>query len=401
MTRKLPPGVSLRTNGDGSKSYVVRWREGGTRDGQPQSHSFKRLAEAADAKARIDANGKRCPCPKHSPVASPAPGAAGGSVTFGAFAERHAAALTGVGPGYRATFVRELHRHFGPFLDRPLGVTPDSITDLDVREWIVGMETGSHPWLRKPLSPATVRRLLAQVGSVMASAMDEGLANRNPFRGHRLARRDRDKHTEMVVLGRGEWQILEDALPEGVYRDLCAVLIGTGLRWGEATALAVGHVDLFATPPRLHVTRAWQDDGNGGYQLGTPKSVRSRRTVSFGDAVFDALLPHVAGKSADEFVFTTPGGAPLRHANFYHRVWRPSLEKAVRNGLERRPRIHDLRHSHVSMLIAEGRPVPEISRRLGHESVTTTIDRYGHILPQLEADTIAALNRAMPRRVED
>lgn len=399
MARKLPPGISLRTNGDGSKSYVLRWREGGTRDGKPQSHSYRRLAEAADAKARIDANGRRCACPKHSPAAAPAPGR-GAGLTFGMFAERHAAALTGVGPGYRATFVRELHRHFDPFLDRPLGVTPDAITDLDVREWIVGMETGSHPWLRKPLSPTTVRRLLAQVGSVMASAMDEGLVTRNPFRGHRLARRDRDKHSEMVVLGQGEWAILEAALPEGVYRDLCAVLIGTGLRWGEATALAVGHVDLFTSPPRLHVTRAWQDDGAGGHQIGTPKSVRSRRTVAFGDAVFDALLPHVAGKGSDEFVFTTPAGAPLRHANFYHRIWRPALEKAARNGLERRPRIHDLRHSHVSMLIAEGRPVPEISRRLGHESVTTTIDRYGHILPQLEADTIAALNRAMPRRVE-
>jgi integrase len=400
VARKLPPGISLRTNGDGSKSYVVRWRDGGTRDGKPQSHSYPRLAEAADAKARIDANGRRCPCPKHSPAASPAPGR-GVGLTFGAFAERHAAALTGVGPGYRATFVRELHRHFAPFLDRPLGVTPDAISDLDVREWIVGMETGSHPWLRRPLSPTTVRRLLAQVGSVMASAQDEGLVNRNPFRGHRLARRDRDKHSEMVVLSHAEWAILEAALPEGVYRDLCAVLIGTGLRWGEATALAVGHVDPMTTPPRLHVARAWQDDGANGYQLGTPKSVRSRRTVSFADAVLDALVPHVAGKGSEEFVFTTPGGAPLRHANFYHRVWRPALEKAARNGLERRPRIHDLRHSHVSWLIAEGRPVPEISRRLGHESVTTTIDRYGHILPQLEADTIAALNRAMPRRVTD
>jgi integrase len=397
MARKLPPGVSLRINSDGSRSYVLRWREGGSRDGKNQSHSYPRLAEAVDAKARIDANGKRCPCPKHTPVVARDPGSGGGVVTFGEFAERHAAALTGVGPGYRATFVRELRRHFGPFLDRPLA----DIGDLDVREWIRGMEEGTHPWLRRGLSPTTVRRLLAQTGSVMAAAMDEGLVTRNPFRGHRLARRDRDKHAEMVALTHAEWDILREALPEGVYRDLCTVLIGTGMRWGEATALAVGHVDPFTSPPRLHVARAWQDDGAGGYQLGTPKSVRSRRTIPFGDAVLDALLPHMAGKNGDEFVFTTPGGHPLRHGNYYHRVWRPALERAMANGLTRRPRLHDLRHSHVGWLIAEGRPVPEISRRLGHESVTTTIDRYGHILPQLEADTIAALNRAMPRKVTD
>jgi hypothetical protein len=86
-----------------------------------------------------------------------------------------------------------------------------------------------------------------------------------------------------------------------------------------------GHVDPFANPPVLHVARAWQDNGVGGYQLGTPKSRRSRRTVDFSGAVLEALLPHLA--TATEFVFTTERGRPLRHSNFYHRVWLPALDR--------------------------------------------------------------------------
>jgi integrase len=120
--------------------------------------------------------------------------------------------------------------------------------------------------------------------------------------------------------------------------------------------------------------------------------------VTFSSAVLDALLPHIAGRQDDEFVFTVPGGQPVRHSNWYNRVWLPTLDRANALGMKKRPRIHDLRHSHVSWLIAAGRPVPAISRRLGHESITTTIDRYGHMLPDVDDDTIAALELAMPTR---
>lgn len=396
--RKPPPGIYVREGRAGGKSYEIKWRDGGGRAGRMLTHTYPRLAEAVDARARIQANGWRCDCPRHAPpVIRPDRSLDGGHddrLTFGAFAERHVDSLTGVGPDYRSRFRREMALHFGVFADRPL---PD-ISDMDAREWIRGCEDGSHLWLRAPLSPVTIRRLLAQVGSVMASAQAEGLVTRNVFRGHRLGRRDRDQHTEMTVLTHHEWAVLQDAIPAGVYRDLATVLIGTGMRWGEATALAVGAIDPMADPPRLHVARAWQGDGDGGYQIGTPKSRRSRRTITFSGAVLDALLPHLAGKRDDELVFTGPKGQPIRNSNFATRIWKPSLERAAASGLTKRPRIHDLRHSYVSWLIAAGLPAPAISRRLGHESVTTTIDRYGHMLPELDEGAVAAMERAMPRQ---
>jgi integrase len=67
----------------------------------------------------------------------------------------------------------------------------------------------------------------------------------------------------------------------------------------------------------------------------------------------------------------------------------------MKSGLEIRPRIHDLRHTHVSWLIAQGVQLPAISRRLGHESITTTNDRYGHLLPEVDDGLVRVLGAAM------
>jgi len=400
MPRRPPPGVEVRKAADGTVTYRIRWRQGGGRDGRRLSHTFTRQGEAVDALRRIASAGWTCHCPQHAPdgistkhFGAPLPPTQpkAAEVSFGAFAARHVASLTGVGPGYRARFAREMELHFAPFADQPIA----AITEMEVREWIRGMEDGTHPWLlRGPSSPTTIRRLLTQAGAVLAAAQTEGIATRNPFRGHRVGRRDRDRHTEMVVLTQEEAALLLEALPAGVPRDLVTVILGTGMRWGEATALGPGHVDPFATPPVLHVARAWQDDGQGGYRLGTPKSRRSRRTVDFSAAVLEALIPHLAG--AGDFVFTTQRGRPLRHSNFYHRVWLPALDRANAAGLGKRPRIHDLRHTHASWLIAGGMDIAAVSRRLGHETTALTSDTYYHLMPKTRSDALAILDAALP-----
>lgn len=394
------PGVTRRTNSDGSVVYSIRWRQGGGRDGRNLSHTFRTQKEAVEARSRILAAGSVCHCPKHAPgPAARAPGLLPDEhpakvLTFGEYAERHAASLTGVGEGYRRDMIRDLHRHLQPFADQPL----DGITFLAVREWIRGMETGTHPWLTRPMSPTTVRRNLAQAGAVMAAAMNDGKAAKNPFRGHRLARTEVDHDAGMTFLTDHEWNLLEAALPEGTYRDLFAFLIGSGLRWGEATALLVGNVDLMASPPRVHVGRAWKKDGKGGVVMGVPKSARSRRTVPIAVWVRDLLVPHVAGKTDDEFLFTGAKGGPLRnHSYVYSKVWLPAVARAQEQGLTKRPRVHDLRHTFVSRSLAAGVSLSEVSRRVGHQSATITDARYSHLLPEAEASFSEAMERYRTR----
>jgi integrase len=79
-------------------------------------------------------------------------------------------------------------------------------------------------------------------------------------------------------------------------------------------------------------------------------------------------------------VFTSRTGLPLHNGDFYTHVWRKLMSAVAAEHIA--PfRFHDLRHTHVAWLIAGGAPLPHIQARLGHESITTTIDTYGHLLP--------------------
>lgn len=99
----------------------------------------------------------------------------------------------------------------------------------------------------------------------------------------------------------------------------------------------------------------------------------------------------MAGKSPEDYVFTSPEGGPLRHSNFYRRHFRPAVERA---GLPAGVRFHDLRHTYGGFLISEGAHPKAIMERMGHSSITVTLDRYGHLLPTLEEHLTEALNRS-------
>jgi integrase len=87
-----------------------------------------------------------------------------------------------------------------------------------------------------------------------------------------------------------------------------------------------------------------------------------------------------------EWVFTNSGRStnggpddPVRGPNFYTNVWVPALLRAKEAGLTKKPRVHDLRHTNASWLIQAGVPLTVVQRHLGHESIQTTSDGYGHL----------------------
>jgi integrase len=96
-----------------------------------------------------------------------------------------------------------------------------------------------------------------------------------------------------------------------------------------------------------------------------------------------------------------------RHGLFMRRVWYPTIKGDPNNKdtKERRQpalpaelhglRFHDLRHSAASMLIAQGANPKQIMERLGHASITTTMDRYGHLFEGHDAELIAGLDAAI------
>jgi integrase len=130
-----------------------------------------------------------------------------------------------------------------------------------------------------------------------------------------------------------------------------------------------------------------------------PTKTYERRTVPIPGALAAELAEHLIGRPADSaaFVFSAPDGGPLRHSTFYRRHFKPAV---VRAGLPARTRFHDLRHSYAALLIAEGAPALAVMKRLGHSSITVTMNTYGHLFPALEEALTDRLDAAYRNETE-
>ena len=160
---------------------------------------------------------------------------------------------------------------------------------------------------------------------------------------------------------------------------LCAVL--TGMRRGELFGLRWEDVDLESH--RLFIRRAlWRG------RFVTPKSRRSRRTIDLAPTL-RAALTKLSSRFQGDLVFCSADGKAVDPDNFIHRDWVRVLRRA---GL-RRIRFHDLRHTYASLLIAQGAHPKYIQAQLGHASIQTTLDRYGHLMPDAHAAEARKLDR--------
>ena len=94
-------------------------------------------------------------------------------------------------------------------------------------------------------------------------------------------------------------------------------------------------------------------------------------------------------------VFAAPEGGPIRRMNFRHRTWLPAIDRSVGVPCT----FHSLRHSHAALLIAQGEHPKVIQERLGHASIKTTLDTYGHLFDGMDeaaADRLDEVWRVSP-----
>jgi integrase len=94
----------------------------------------------------------------------------------------------------------------------------------------------------------------------------------------------------------------------------------------------------------------------------------------------------------------TPRGTLLRRDYYNREIWKPAIAEA---GLPGDTTFHDLRHTFASTALAEGVPISEVSRWLGHKSITTTVDLYGHLVPEATGRAREALDKAFRRATAD
>lgn len=183
------------------------------------------------------------------------------------------------------------------------------------------------------------------------------------------------------VLSQDELQRLIANVDER-YRPIFELAGETGARLGETLGLVWGDVDLDAQT----VTFTHQL-GRGGQRVPL-KTKRSRRCIEITPTLAAKLraVKIAAADSSDHgFVFVSRNGTPRDHRNIGGRVLARAgkdagLDAVKRDGrvIEYAPTFHNLRHSHGSALIAAGWDLEEVSARLGHANVATTMRSYVH-----------------------
>lgn len=235
----------------------------------------------------------------------------------------------------------------------------------------------------KPLAPRTVAYAHAVLHRALVDAVRLGVVASNPATAATVPRRAVDGRAprRLHVWDAAQVRHFLAVSVDHPLADLWAVALGTGMRRGELLGLRRGDLDLEAS--RLTVaTSLVHVDGTTTFKA--PKTGRSR-TLSLDAHTVAVLRRRLRGAVSDGHaeapVFAGADGAPLRPQQVSD-AWR-----ALVRTLELPPiRLHDLRHTHATLLLAAGVPVKVVSERLGHTKVAMTLDVYAHVLPAMDRD---------------
>ncbi len=249
------------------------------------------------------------------------------------------------------------------------------LAPLRIQEWIAAS-------IASGASPRTVRNRVIVLRRILDTAVDYGVLSRNVARlvgSIHLEPRDRK------YLSPEQIRLLLDSTPPS-WRLLLALPALCGLRKSECLALEFD--DISPGSMNIRITKSLR----GGVVTST-KTSQSVRNVGMSDRLAAILLEHKvnAPYSPYDLVFPTPEGTPRDGANLHKRVFQPMLR---RSGLAR-IRIHDLRHTFASVLINSGENLKYVQMQLGHSSIKTTVDRYGHLMPDAHKNAGSRLDAAL------
>ncbi len=338
-------------------NYVVRWRvEGGSRQ-----RTFKAYKDALTFKAQIegDAAAGRAIDPMH------------GRTTFGDWWAVWTKSRVNLRASTLAQSASTARTHILPaWSSKRL----DSIRQPQVQTWVNKMSSSG-------LAAASVHIIYKDFQQAISAAVTAKMLRDSPCVGISLPRVEQ---VEMKTLDHADIRALAEAI-EPRYRALILVLAYGGLRIGEAAGLKPAQVDTTRSTLTIIATAA---EVGGQMEISPPKTRAGRRMIPLPAFVMQELNSHMATYPGKEYVFEGAQGGILRSRSWSQRYYKPALAKAGLSGV----RVHDLRHTAVSMWIRAGVDLVRIRTWAGHSSSTFTVDRYGHMFPTDDAAILETLN---------
>ncbi|WP_019123627.1 tyrosine-type recombinase/integrase [Brevibacillus massiliensis] len=251
----------------------------------------------------------------------------------------------------------------------------------------------------KGLSAATMKRIFSVVNAALNAAEMKDLVPKNV--ANKVEKPQVTRRRELVV-----WdpdfvsEFLEKTKYASRYWIAVYLAVMTGMRQGEILGLRWSDIDFEKRNLTIQQTVNRHREIKAGAK--TKKSVRS---VAISPETVEVLKEHrkmimeervalgPAYQNNDLVVCTQFGGPVTQRA--IQKVWNSFLKKTGA------PKItfHDLRHTHASLLIKQGVHIKVISERLGHSSVSITMDTYGHLMPNMQEDAATGLDTIIKTKV--
>jgi integrase len=265
---------------------------------------------------------------------------------------------------------------------------PMQISDAYAKALSTGRRSG-----RGGLAPSTVRYMHVVLKAAMQQAVKWQMLAHNPVDAVDPPKIERGAMTTYDLAQTAD---LIDAT-RGTRMTITVILaVLCGLRRGEIAALRWRNINLDAA--QLAVTESAEQTGLG-VRYKKPKSGKGR-TVALSARVVNALRAHRVQQAegllklgvaltGDTFVVAQADGSPLQPRTITHQ-WHQLL---ANNKTLPRIRFHDLRHAHATHMLSAGVHPKIASERLGHSKVGITMDLYSHVMPGMQEDAAARVDR--------
>ena len=231
----------------------------------------------------------------------------------------------------------------------------------------------------KPFSPTYLKTIHNQCSAIFNHAVRFYELKSNP--AAKVGNMGKEKTHEMLFWTKPEYlKFAEEMMDKPISFYSFEVLYWCGVRLGELLALTLEDFDF--EKKTLHITKSLQRIG-GQNVITDPKTPKSKRVIQMPDFLVDEIKDYYStlyGFTEKDLLF------PVTKSYLHH-----EMTRGCKNSGVKRIRIHDLRHSHVSLLIELGFSAVAIADRMGHESIDITY-RYAHLFPTTQKEIASKLD---------
>ena len=264
-----------------------------------------------------------------------------------------------------------LQTHILPFFgSKPI----NEIKASDVRRWQAKLMSSPNNY-----SQTYLKKINTELNSIINYAKRFYDLNTNPC--GKAGTIGKAKAEEMDYWTYDEYIAFREGVKDKSLSYICfEVLYWTGMREGELLALSPADIDL--DNKTISINRTYQRI-EGKDVFTSPKTRKSKRKIPIPDFLCQELSDYIQSRymlDADERLF------PVTKSYLSHEMIRGCKNTGVK-----KIRIHDIRHSHASLLINQGCDALILADRLGHEKVSTTLNTYSHLFPHKQQELVHSL----------